>query len=146
MDVTYYSHTQEIKGKLPTAAAIAGGALLLVLPGGFLARLLWLGVAAGTAATFRSLTVNIESDAVRFQFGTGMIKKSIPLSKIKSATVIRTTPLQGWGIHWIGKGWLYNIYGLDAVDMEMADGGHVFLGTDQPQELAAVINQHCSKE
>jgi len=146
MDVTYYRHTQEIKGKLPTAAAIAGGALLLAVPGGFLARLLLFGIAAGTAATFKSLTINVEGELVRFEFGTGLIKKELALSKIKSATRFRTTPLMGWGIHFIGKGWLYNVYGLDAVDVEMTDGSHVFLGTDQPDELSEVINQHCNKE
>jgi hypothetical protein len=139
----YYSHTQEIDGRWTAAASVAGGAALLaLLPGGMLARVAWLGLAAVTAKTFRALTVNVDTTSVNFHFGDGLISKSIPLADIKAAKAIRTTPVQGWGIHWIGKGWLYNIYGLDAVDIELKGGKHVFLGTDQPQELTAVINQH----
>ena len=143
MTVMYYSHTQEIDPKITTAATVAGGAALLALvPGGFIARLAILGLTTITANTFKSLTVSVDTSSVKFHFGDGLINKTIPLSDIKSATAMRTTAMQGWGIHWLGKGWLYNIYGLDAVDIELKGDKHVFLGTDQPQELCEILNKH----
>src|SRR5262249_53221886 len=95
------------------------------------------------SSTFKSLTVSVDADSLNLQFGSRLVKKSFPLQTIKSVTKIRTTPMQGWGIHFIGKGWLYNVYGLDAVEVEFKDGKRAFIGTDEPDELVAVINQHC---
>src|SRR5580692_1146478 len=116
MQVIYYSHTQEVKGKWPLAAAIAGGAAIFALtPAGLIGRLALLGTFGAIGATFKSLTINLDAESLNLQFGKGPVKKSFSLSVIKSAKPIRTTPMQGWGIHWTGSGWLYNVYGLDAV-------------------------------
>ncbi len=147
MDVTYYSHTQEIPQKWTTAGAVVGGAAIWgLIPGGLVARLAMLGATALTATTFRSMTISVEEHSLNFHFGNGsLIKKSIPLTEIESAETLRTTPWQGWGIHYIGKGWLYNVYGLDAVDVLLKDGKHVFLGSDEPEALAAAINKHTTE-
>lgn len=136
----YYEHTQKVPDKAMVAASIAGAALGFAPPG-ILAKLLTWGFFASVAATFHSLTVEVDAQEVRIRFGKGLIRKSFPLAQIRSVRAVRTTPLQGWGIHWIGAGWLYNIYGLDAVELSFHNRKHAFIGTDEPQKLVAAILQ-----
>ncbi len=108
-------------------------------PPGFVLRLVLLGILGATAYAFRSLTVEIDDTNVRLSFGEGVIKKSFPLSKIESMQAVRTTPVQGWGIHWIGRGWLYNIYGLKAVELHLSSGQDILIGTDDQDNLIAAL-------
>ncbi len=135
-----YLHVQKLPEKVVTAATIGTLALGLTPPG-WIIRLATIGV-LGTAAKFMSeLAVEVDSSQISLNFGQGVFKKSFNLRDVVLAKATRTTPLQGWGIHWIGSGWLYNIYGLDAVELRMLDGKHVYIGTDDPENLTAAINQ-----
>ncbi len=135
-----YEHTQKLPENVVTAATIGGIALGLTPPGWIL-RLLTLGV-LGTAGTMmKSLTVTVDSTQISLKFGKNIVTKTFTLRDVESAKVIRTTPLQGWGIHWLGNGWLYNIYGLDAVEVRFTDRKRVYIGTDEPENLTAAINQ-----
>lgn len=123
------------------ATAVGAGLLLGLTPPGMIMRVALMGVLGAAAASFRSLTVEIDSRDLKLFFGDGIIKRSFSLADIESASPMRTTPLMGWGIHWTGRGWLYNVYGLDAVDLKLKNGKHAFIGTDEPQQLANAINQ-----
>ena len=135
----HYQHTQRIPEKVMLAAGAAGLAIGLTPPG-FIARLVLTGILGATAYSFRSLTVEVDDDEIRIQFGDGPIKKSFPLTELTSVKAVRTTPLQGWGVHWTGNGWLYNIYGLDAVEISFANGKRALIGTDEPEKLASAID------
>ncbi len=37
-------------------------------------------------------------------------------------------------------GWMFNVSGLDAVDIELKDGGRFRIGTDEPEELVRAIS------
>jgi len=134
-----YQHTQKVPENVMFAASLAGIALGLTPPG-FLARLALIGVLGATAYSFRSLTVTVDDKEIRLQFADGPIKKSFLLADVVSAKSVRTTPLQGWGIHFIGSGWLYNVYGLDAVEICLSNGKKVLIGTDEPDKFAAAID------
>lgn len=136
----HYQHTQKIPEKLMLGAGIASLAIGLTPPG-FLARLALTGLLGATVYNFRSLTVEVDDSEVRIQFGEGPIKKSFSLDEITHVRTVRTTPLQGWGIHWTGYGWLYNIYGLDAVEIEFADGKRALIGSDEPERLCTAIDR-----
>ncbi len=135
----HYSHTQKVPDKVFAAVTVASLALGLTPPG-ILARLALVGVLGATAYTFRSLTVSVDDSNVFIQFGDGPIKKSFALSDISTVKTVRTTPMQGWGIHWLGNGWIYNIYGLDAVEVCFRDGKRALIGTDEPDKLASAID------
>ena len=135
----YYQHTQKLPDKIMATAAVAGLALGLTPPG-FLTRLVVVGLLGATAYNFRSLTVEVDDNEIRLQFGDGPIGRVIPLTDISGCKTIRTSPLQGWGIRFTGDGWLYNIYGLDAVELSLNNGKRVLIGTDQPDQLAAAID------
>jgi hypothetical protein len=88
---------------------------------------------------FRDLTVEVDS-SVRFYFGIGWFKKEFGLGSIVSAKITRNPWWYGWGIHYIfGVGWVYNIGGLDAVELVLTDGKRLRIGTDEPQVLQAEI-------
>ena len=92
----------------------------------------------GCTWLFHSLTIEITDRELSWRFGPGLIRKSVQLAEIVSAKPVKTTFLEGWGIHWSpGKGWLYNVSGFDAVSITLRGGKRFTLGTDEPQVLAA---------
>lgn len=136
----YYQHTQHVPNKAIMAAGLAAWALGFAPPG-ILAKVLVWGILVSVASTFHSLTVEVGEGEVRLRFGRGLVQKTFLLEEVCSVRAMSTSPLQGWGIHWIGKGWLYNIYGLDAIELKFHSGKHVYIGTDEPASLVVVISQ-----
>jgi hypothetical protein len=55
---------------------------------------------------------------------------------VVSVEVIRTSFLNGWGIHYTQRGWLYNVSGYGAVAVTLRNGKRFCLGTDEPDALA----------
>ncbi|MAB27778.1 MAG: hypothetical protein CMJ53_00585, partial [Planctomycetaceae bacterium] len=53
--------------------------------------------------------------------------------------------LAGFGIRYIGRGWMWNVSGLDAIRIDRTKGGSFFIGTDEPAALEAAINAAISK-
>jgi hypothetical protein len=64
----------------------------------------------------------------------------LPLDAIKQVTVVRNHWWNGWGIR-IGPGLrLYNVSGLDAVELSIgAEDVRRRIGTDDPEGLAAAL-------
>jgi hypothetical protein len=91
------------------------------------------------AEMMRSLSVEVDSEKVRITFGAGLFSKQFQLDDIESCRQWRISPLVGWGIHWIGSGWVYNIYGLDVVELQLKNGTVAMIGTDEPTELEQAI-------
>lgn len=108
----------------------------------FVFSLLLLGIAAWL---FRSLTIEITDSDLIWNFGSGWLRKSVPLSEIVSAEPIRITFLNGWGIHYTPRGWLYNVSGYGAVAIQLRNGKQFCLGTDQPEVQATQLKTAISK-
>ena len=89
---------------------------------------------------FGSLTVQIEDGELSHWFGPGFWKKSYQLVDIESATAVRNSWLFGWGIRLTPHGWLYNVSGLDAVQIELRSGRKLRIGTDDPKGLVEAIS------
>ena len=90
-------------------------------------------------ALFFSLTVEIDATHLMFRFGIGLIRKRIPLAEIAEVKPVRNTWMHGWGIHRTPHGWLYNVSGWEAVEIALASGKCLRLGTDEPRKLAQAI-------
>ncbi len=90
---------------------------------------------------FHSLTIEIAEGELRWRFGPGLIRKSVPLAEIVSAEPVRTNFLSGWGIHLSRFGWLYNVSGFDAVAITLRSGRRFALGTDEPLQLSARLKE-----
>ncbi len=105
----------------------------------------WAGVAVSATILFivllfASLTIVVDSEAVRLRFGIGLIRKTFKLSDIESVRVVRNSWLYGWGIRYTPHGWLYNVSGLGAVELLRRDGKKTRIGSDEPEKLAEAIS------
>ena len=112
----------------------AGTQLETLLIGGFTGLFLFF-----VGWIFGSLTVNVTLKKVQWHFGPGFWKKSIDREQITGAKPIRTKWWYGFGIRLSPHGWLYNVQGLDAVQIEHA-GRSTLIGTDDPKGLAKALN------
>jgi hypothetical protein len=90
---------------------------------------------------FYSLTVEIDGKELRFRFGIGLIRRSVPLGEIEKAEPVRNRWIYGWGIHITPHGWLYNVSGMEAVQITLKSGKRLRIGTDEPRELTEAIER-----
>jgi hypothetical protein len=67
------------------------------------------------------------------------VRKSVPLSSVAHTERTTTTVLNGWGIHYTTRGWLYNVSGRRAVLVKLHDGSQFLLGSDEPEALERAI-------
>ncbi len=88
---------------------------------------------------FASMTVEVTAERVSLWFGSGLIRKNFPAQSIRSASKVRNHWYYGWGIRLTPHGWLFNVSGLDAVQIELRNGRKYRIGTDQPEKLLAAI-------
>jgi hypothetical protein len=136
-----YRHTQ-IGYALIVCFAVAGVGIIGASLGTGEPRALFVLPAIAVAeALFFSLTVTVDETAVQLRFGIGLIRKTIRLSEVTACDPVRNHPLCGWGIRYIGRGWLFNVSGLDAVELALKDGRRIRIGTDDPHGLTAAIRR-----
>ena len=91
------------------------------------------------SAVFSSLTTVVTDEHFVFHFGLGVWRKRVPLSEIRSLRLVRSSPWHSLGIRLTPHGWLYSVWGLDAVEIELATGRRFRVGTDEAQPLANAI-------
>jgi hypothetical protein len=140
-----YQHTQK---DLLIPGAMAAMFFILVLIGALVLKpfLITAPLLLVVGWLFHSLTIEIDGENLRWQFGPGLFHKSVSLAAITSVQVVRTSFFDGWGIHWGRFGWLYNVAGFDAVVVTLRGGKTFALGTDEPFALAAAIAQSLSSK
>lgn len=102
----------------------------LILPATIIVIVLWL---------FGSLNVIVSETEVLSAFGPGLIKRRIPVSNIVSTKIVQNSWIWGWGIRIIPHGIMFNVSGLDAVELELRTGAIFRIGTDEPGKLEAAI-------
>lgn len=96
---------------------------------------------------FYKLTIIIDSESVSFRLGNGMIKKRYPLKEIKSCKAVKNPVAAGIGIRMISNGWLYNVSGLQAIELSFKNRKSVVrIGTDQPDKISDLINNLINNE
>ena len=96
-------------------------------------------VLAVCAFTFDSLTVNVSPTYISLKFGIGIIRKRFAIVDVQDASIVRNHWYYGWGIRLTPHGWLYNVSGLDAVEIQLRNGRKFRIGTDEPVELLAAV-------
>ncbi|MEW5765950.1 MAG: hypothetical protein ACOYXN_09245 [Acidobacteriota bacterium] len=141
-----YRHTQV--GRLLLALMVAMACLvpaLLLLDkyrGDPMARIAFSVAPAGmliAGAVFSFLTVTVDREALVLRFGLGAWRRRVPLADVVQAEVRRVPWFWGYGIRLAPKGWLYRVAGLDAVDLTLRSGRHVYVGTDEPEALLSAL-------
>ena len=138
-----YSHTQRgtlMLVILPIAAIMSAslGYFNPSAPG----RLMSLAIAIGCAILawlFSSLTVAVSADDVRWYFGPGFWKYRIARDEIANSHIVRNEWWHGFGIRRRPSLRLYNVSGLDAVELHLRNGDIRRIGTDDAPGLAAAL-------
>jgi hypothetical protein len=138
-----YRHTQT--GQLMSWAIVLT-AIGLFIAGHVAGKgILFLPIAAilgGVGWIFSSLTVEVTATELIWFFGPGFWRKSIERDEIVSATPVRNKWWWGWGIHLTPRGWLYNVAGLEGVEISLTNGGTLRVGSDEALALANALSQH----
>jgi hypothetical protein len=138
-----YRHTQT--GQLMSWAIVLT-AIGLFIAGHVAGKgILFLPIAAilgGVGWIFSSLTVEVTATELIWFFGPGFWRKSIERDEIVSATPVRNKWWWGWGIHLTPRGWLYNVTGLEGVEIALSNERTLRVGSDEALALANALSQH----
>ena len=117
-----------------------------LLAGEYLAAAILLGVVAIVVViltAFTALTTEVTDEHIRVAFRFGWPARTIPLSSITSHEPVRNRWWYGLGVRLIPGGWLYAVWGLDAVEIRYDDGHRgertFRIGTDDETGLDAAI-------
>jgi len=140
---TRYRHTQPgilMLVMLPIGA-LACAAAGFLLPAAAARGTLWVVaiLLVVLAWLFSSLTVEVTEHDVRWHFGPGLLRFRLALPDIETSRVVRNSWLNGFGIRMRPGFRLYNVSGLEAVELRLKSGDIRRLGTDDAQQLAAAL-------
>jgi hypothetical protein len=97
-------------------------------------------VIGGAGWVFSSLTIEVTETELTWFFSSGVWRERIKRDEIVSAIAARDKWWWGWGVHRTPRGWLYNVAGLDAVEIALRDGRTLRLGIDQPAALIKALS------
>jgi hypothetical protein len=96
-------------------------------------------VLVAVALVFSSLTVEVGDNELRWFFGPGFWSYRLPLDDIETVAAVRNRWWNGFGIR-RGPGFrLYNVSGLDAVELRLKSHEVRRIGTDDPQGLVEAL-------
>jgi hypothetical protein len=100
------------------------------------------GVFVFVLASFYAFTIQIVDGELRFWFGLGVARRSVPIEEIRSVEIVRNPWYYFWGIKLIPGGWLYSIApGGRAIELVLEDGKKIRLGTDRPEEIKLRLDE-----
>jgi hypothetical protein len=138
----HYRHTQTgwlIIGSIAAAAALV--IPLVTVTAAPKGALLLAAVLVLAGFAFSTLTVEVDEREIRIRFTGGLIRRRVTLADLRSQRAVRNPWRYGWGIHMIPGGWIWNVSGLDAVELVLSDGHILRVGTDEPEALSRAIAQ-----
>jgi hypothetical protein len=94
----------------------------------------------GVVLLFSRLEVTVSDGRIIAAFGFGRPHRVTALTDVTAVRQVRNTWIQGWGLRKITGGWMYNVWGLDAVEVELSSGKMFRIGTNDPENLLAAIS------
>jgi len=99
---------------------------------------------------YHSLTIEIRDGRLVCFFGPGLIRRRFRLEDVVEARHVRNHWYNGFGIRLNSSGWMYNVSGLDAVEISLKSGTpeHVDfrMGTDRPEEVVKAITDALNRD
>lgn len=90
-------------------------------------------------ASFATLTVTVNREAMEASFGIGVVKRRIPLAHIRGWRIVHSPLYHGIGMHLIPGGTLYNVRSGPAVELLLEHDRVLRIGTDDPQRLVEAL-------
>jgi hypothetical protein len=139
---TLYQHTQRgtlLLVVLIVGAIVVGSAAYLNPEPSQVVGLVIGFVMLIVAWLFSSLTVIVSDDELQWYFGPGAWEYRLARADIAAVSTVRNSVLNGFGIRMRPGFRLYNVSGLDAVELRLKSGEIRRIGTDDPQGLAAAL-------
>lgn len=94
---------------------------------------------------FSSILITINKQQIKWHFGPGIWRKTINLADIEKYRKVRNKWWYGWGIRRYKSGWLYNVSGLNAIEITLKSGKQLRLGTNEPEKLYKSISKVLEK-
>ncbi len=85
------------------------------------------------------MTVDVDANELQWHFGPGWWTYRLALDEIQTVAIVRNHWWNGFGIRTRPGFRLYNVSGLDAVELHLKSGQIRRIGTDDPQGLAAAL-------
>jgi hypothetical protein len=135
-----YRHTQLATVILLVCFAIAVLGVAIAWVAGPMPAFFVVAIQIAVAVVFHSLTVEIGGGELRWHFGPGFWSYRLALDEIRSVAVVRNHWWNGFGIRTAPGFRLYNVSGLDAVEIKLKSGDIRRIGTDDPEALAAALS------
>lgn len=97
--------------------------------------------------TFYKLKIIVDNTTVSFKLGLGLFGKSYNISEIYSCKPVRNSAIYGMGVRKISNGWLYNVSGLEAIELSFKNSKKIVrIGTKNPFEVSELIQSIINKE
>ena len=90
---------------------------------------------------FATLNVKVDDQMIQIRFGLGAIRKGFRLNEIENYRVVTNPWYYGWGIRFTPRGWLYNVSGFSAIELQMKNGKRFRIGTDDSEGLAKAVDE-----
>ena len=135
-----YRHTQPgILILLTSVLAALAGAAVAWRVGQWPPAIAVIVLMIAVAFLFSSLTVEVGQGELRWYFGPGLWTYRLPLAEIREVGIVRNHWWNGWGIRTAPGFRLYNVSGLDAVELRVGSSDVRRIGTDDPQGLAEAL-------
>ena len=137
---TAYHHYQPPRWFMLIAAPVFSVIILFhMIIGSF--SIAWIVILIGSivGALFWGLTVEVNKDIVRLSFGFGIIHRSIPRERVATVTRVRNRWWYSLGVRLTPHGWMWNISGLDAIELTYHNGKKFRIGTDEPEALLEAL-------
>ena len=99
-----------------------------------------MGIGIVISAIFTSLQTAVDSNFLYISYSVGLVRRKIPLESIDSVKQVRNPWWYGFGIRLTPRGWLWNIQGLDAIELTYKNGRSFRIGTDDPKGLESALS------
>ena len=116
--------------------------LMLIQRAFVIVPVLVIAILVAIGLLFHAMTVQVSDAYLTLWFGPGVLKRRWVLEEIVQVKAVRNPWWYGWGIHWVpGRGWIYNVAGWEAIEIERTRGSRVRIGTDEPQALLAAVKK-----
>jgi len=106
-------------------------------------------LAAAALARTATLYTEVRDDGIYVKFGPFHRSfRRVPFSDLADVQSMGYSPLRygGWGIRWRPSEMAYTASGTTGVRFERSDGTSVFVGSENPDELLAAVQEASSRE
>ena len=96
-------------------------------------------IASTIIVLFCGMRTRVNASGINIKFGIGLLEKTIPMTEVKSISLVENKWYYGLGIRKIPGGMLYNIHGLNAVELNLGASKNIRIGSQNPQVLVHYI-------